>query len=230
MTDLIANGDYKMVTTRVNYFGNWYFTALNESVDPHFVNLRQALAKHPIIITDTISEAIGYLRQGGYIFPSQEDLFLLPIIQAECNFYYFKEDTPQQDVYFIFPNGSLLHENFDRAIIMNYGYIEYAWGKYFENGLIGPPYPNCSVGNNLSNDYKPIDIMSSFGIFLIIMICLAISSVGFFVEFNLYWDPKQARRLNFVAKKIFQSTKIIIEYKKYSNERSEERDLRNSVA
>jgi hypothetical protein len=60
-------------------------------MDPHFVNLRQALARHPIIITDTITEAIEYLRQGGYIFPSQEDLFLLPIIQAECNFYYFKE-------------------------------------------------------------------------------------------------------------------------------------------
>ena len=39
---------------------------------------------------------------------------------------------------------------------MNYGYIEYAWGKYFENGLIGPPYPNCSDGNYLSNAYKPI--------------------------------------------------------------------------
>jgi hypothetical protein len=24
MTNLIANGDYKMITTRVNYFGNWY--------------------------------------------------------------------------------------------------------------------------------------------------------------------------------------------------------------
>jgi hypothetical protein len=65
-------------------------------------------------------------------------------------------DTPQQDVYFIFPNGSYLRENFDRAIIMNYGYIEYAWGKYFDNGLIGPPYPNCSGGNYLPDAYKPI--------------------------------------------------------------------------
>uniref|UniRef100_A0A914E4J1 Uncharacterized protein n=1 Tax=Acrobeloides nanus TaxID=290746 RepID=A0A914E4J1_9BILA len=112
---------------------------------------------------------------------------------------------------------------------MNYGYIEYAWGKYFDNGLIGPPYPNCSDGNYLPDAYKPIDLMSSFGIFLIIMICLAISGVGFFVEFNLYWDPKQARRFSFVAKKIYKATKITIVYKKYSSERSEERDLRNSV-
>lgn len=68
-----------------------YFTALNSSDDPHFVNIRKALVKHPLIITETLDESINYLRMGGYIFPSQEDLFLLPIIQAECNLYYFKD-------------------------------------------------------------------------------------------------------------------------------------------
>uniref|UniRef100_A0A914C5J6 Uncharacterized protein n=1 Tax=Acrobeloides nanus TaxID=290746 RepID=A0A914C5J6_9BILA len=155
MINLISTGQYKMITHTLNYETNWYFSDLRQSNDPHFLSLREALKNNPILIVENASVALTYLEQGGYIYASQQDSSLIPYIQGKCDLYYFSEDTPQKSAYFLFTNGSKLLKEWNRGLIMNIDYIGHTFSKYFENGLIGPPYPRCVNMEAIPDAYKP---------------------------------------------------------------------------
>uniref|UniRef100_A0A914CEE3 Uncharacterized protein n=1 Tax=Acrobeloides nanus TaxID=290746 RepID=A0A914CEE3_9BILA len=91
MVQLIARGEYTMVTHKMAYQSNWYYSELANSNVTHFKQLREALKENPIIIKDTLNEALELVQEGSYIYASQQDSSTIQLLTNSCGLYYYSE-------------------------------------------------------------------------------------------------------------------------------------------
>lgn len=82
----ITSGKYHLVADKGNYDSLWYYDFLRTSNESHFRRLRRALRNNPIILVDTISDALDYVELGNYVYPSQQDQPEMIEAKLRCDF------------------------------------------------------------------------------------------------------------------------------------------------
>lgn len=78
--------------------------------------VHDALEKNPIVVTETIEEALDRIEEGGYIFATQEDSVAMQLSKERCNIFYF---TDGKQNYFSAKSGNY-KDNFLIAYFLFY--------------------------------------------------------------------------------------------------------------
>uniref|UniRef100_A0AC34FJ46 Solute-binding protein family 3/N-terminal domain-containing protein n=1 Tax=Panagrolaimus sp. ES5 TaxID=591445 RepID=A0AC34FJ46_9BILA len=184
---LVANGEYKIIT---NYIQNWYFEDLAYSESAHFRDLRAAIANNPIVVADSVNDVLDYVELGGYIFPIQEDSLAMQMSKQRCGLVYVSNGLPEKAAYFVFQKNSTLSKIWNPAIKMQIDYVIKIYNKYFtENNKIG----NLSKCNEddamgVSSKNQNLSLITTFGIFLVVIFGLLISIITFIFEIYFAWQ------------------------------------------
>ncbi|KAH7726530.1 Protein W02A2.5 [Aphelenchoides avenae] len=183
MVHLVEKGEYKVIVDRNTYERNWYFKELNVSNMSRFRAVHDALQKNPIVVTETIEEALDRIEEGGYIFATQEDSVAMQLSKERCNIFYFTDEESQRPAFFLFPHDNPLANEWNRAIRENDAFIRRTYMKYFQLGYKTGRLPKCPITKeDIPEAAKPLDIMSTFGTFLIIIIGMTTATLAFALE------------------------------------------------
>uniref|UniRef100_A0A7E4VNW6 Ionotropic receptor n=1 Tax=Panagrellus redivivus TaxID=6233 RepID=A0A7E4VNW6_PANRE len=183
MIALLANKKFKMVTFTMQYETLWFFDVLQTSNETFYKNIRDALADNPIVIKDTLEEALELVSQGRYILMTQEDFEGILNIQRTCDLIKFTQGLPTQSAYYIFPRNSSILRLWNRAIVMNYPFIRHTYERYFGANvkLVIPPI--CPNERFVSDALQPIDFLAFFGTFLLYFLGLICALIALVAEF-----------------------------------------------
>uniref|UniRef100_A0A7E4VNR5 PBPb domain-containing protein n=1 Tax=Panagrellus redivivus TaxID=6233 RepID=A0A7E4VNR5_PANRE len=192
MVALIKSGRYKLLATEDNYKSSWYFTDLAHSNDEHFKTLREAIAKNPVVLTDTIASALDMLENGDYIYPAQQDAQSLILMRQKCNLITFSNGLPSVSAYYLFQQNSSLISSFNSAIVHNQAFIRRTVKKYFEENFLLGPVARCpETIDDVPESQRPLDIIAVFGIFVILICGITLASLVLLLEL---WFIRFARR------------------------------------
>lgn len=188
MIKLIAAGEYKLIT---NYIGNWYFDDLANSEDEHFRKLRAAVQNNPVVIASSVAAALDLVESGGYIFPIQEDSLSMQLSKQRCGLTYVSDGTPEVGAYFVFQKNSTFLRDFNRGIIFQTNFIDRTYNKYLTSGYKIGNLPRCPEEE--VSTMEQLSLMTTFGIFLIVIIGLSFSILFFVAEIYFAWQHKMVK-------------------------------------
>ncbi|KAH7724992.1 Protein W02A2.5 [Aphelenchoides avenae] len=194
MVRLIQSGEYKMVVDRMNYDTSWIFKDLQRSNASRFRALHRALDKNPILVTDSVLSALDYVEKGGYIFPSQEDSLAVALSRERCDIKYSLDEQVQKPSFFLFPKNHPLVPEWNQAIQDNESFIRRTFEKYFLLGYATGRIKKCPfTERDIPESDKPLDMNSTFGIFLISMIGYGAAVILFVAEVYFHWQVRLIR-------------------------------------
>lgn len=167
VASLVGKGDYKIVTYTVQYKTFWFYNDLKTSEHVIYSELRDSLRSNPLIIKDTLEEALGLLNHGRYIYITQEDGLGSMEIKQLCHMVVFKKgivltefispknkivDLPEKSGHYLFLPGNPLIKRWNEAIIMNGDFIRRTYYKYFQANFELVPFPRCSSLTKYSSE------------------------------------------------------------------------------
>uniref|UniRef100_A0A915DRN0 Ionotropic glutamate receptor C-terminal domain-containing protein n=1 Tax=Ditylenchus dipsaci TaxID=166011 RepID=A0A915DRN0_9BILA len=189
MVSLVKAREYSMVIDKLDYQEGSFLETLSFTNIIHLRNLRDAINKNPIMIARSIYEALDYVEKGGYIFPTKQDSLALQLAKERCDLFYFEDDHMQEPEFFIFSKDNPLLKEWNEAIKNNQPFIRRTFQKYFFLGYRTGRIPKCPENNyNIREASRPLDIISTFGIFLIALIGFTASFIIFCL--NYMWTGK----------------------------------------
>ncbi len=133
-----------------------YFDNIRESNLTEWVTIRNALINNPLKLVPTVQDALDFVENGSYIYPSQEDALAVQMAKQRCNLVYISNgeylifkynlflDVQAVWSYFVFKKGGAWLERWNKAIIMTSDFQMRTYNKYFTEGyqLEGTP-PKC---------------------------------------------------------------------------------------
>lgn len=180
---LIAAGKYHLVT---NYRSNWYFDELDHSNASHFFKLRTATLNNPVVVADSVEDALDLVEEGNHIFPIQEDSLAMQMSKERCNLVYVSEGLPQRSAHLVFANNSVFIEQFNLAIIMQSSFIQRTFRKYFLEGFKIAAIPKCPP-TEFQEGTKPLDVNSVVGIFTLAGVGMLSAIAAFAAEIYYFW-------------------------------------------
>ncbi|KAI6171193.1 nucleoprotein [Aphelenchoides bicaudatus] len=182
MIEMVRSGDYKFVVDRFNYEASWFFKEIVRSNTPHTRKIFEAVQRNPVLITNSVEEAFDVVDRGGFIFPTQEDSHAMFTFLVTNNVSFVLEDLVKP-AYFLFSDKNPLLKRWNTAIRANDAFIRRTIHKYFHNHIKTGKIPKCpTLESEISEASKPLNITSTFGIFLILIVGLAISILSFLME------------------------------------------------
>ncbi|KAE9547275.1 hypothetical protein FO519_009513 [Halicephalobus sp. NKZ332] len=151
---LVKTGEYTVVTFKRQYETFWFYNSLKVSSDSYYVNLRDALRHNPLVIKDTLDEVLGLVKQGRYIYITQEDASGLFEIKQICGLSIFSEGLPCQSGYYLFLHNNSMIKTWNHAIIMNDAFIRRTYYKYFEANFALVPPPICPADDKYQSEVE----------------------------------------------------------------------------
>ncbi|KAI1701695.1 hypothetical protein DdX_15949 [Ditylenchus destructor] len=194
MVSLVKAGEYSMVIDKLDYQEGSFLEMLTFTNISHLRNLRDAINKNPVVLTRSIFEALDYVERGGYIFPTKQDSLALQLAKERCDLFYFEDEHMQEPEFFIFSKDNSLLREWNAAIRGVQPFIRRTFQKYFLLGYPTGRVPKCPENSyNIRDASRPLDITSTFGIFLIAMIGFATSFVVFLFELYVDWQALNMR-------------------------------------
>ncbi|KAI6226482.1 PBPb domain-containing protein [Aphelenchoides fujianensis] len=183
MVKLVQAGEYKFVVDRFDYEASWFFKEVVRSNTSHTRKIYEALRENPVVITETIEEAFEFVDRGGYIFPTQEDSYARFVGSERCNYFYSIDEDIQKPAFFLFSERNPLLPRWNAAIRSNEAFIARTFRKYFTDNYLTGKIPICpTLATDIPESQKPLDIMSTFGVFLILIIGWAAAGLSFTIE------------------------------------------------
>ncbi|CAI5452668.1 unnamed protein product [Caenorhabditis angaria] len=200
MIKLIAAKKYHIASGIVN----WYFEDLQNSNASHFVKLRDAIKNNPIVHAGNVANALDLVDTGNYVYPMQQDSLAFQRSKERCDYVYISKGMPQVSSYLIFQKNSPMTSQINQQIIMNYGFIQRTFNKYFNNGYKLTKIPKCDSTSNTKDPddklekttitKKPLDLESMVGVFMIGALGIGVSVIAFFSEIYYYWHMRILQR------------------------------------
>lgn len=145
------------------------------------------------MVADSVDDVLDYVELGGYIFPIQEDSLAMQMSKERCGLVYVSEGLPEKEAYFVFQKNSTLPKIWNNAVKMQIDYVIKIYNKYYtENYKIGN-LSKCSdadAGIHQTDVAQNLSLTTTFGIFLVIIIGLTISTVIFVSELYFAWQKR----------------------------------------
>ncbi|KAI6202168.1 hypothetical protein M3Y96_00919800 [Aphelenchoides besseyi] len=171
MIKLVQDGEYK------------FFKDVVRSNTSHTRKIYQALRRNPVVITETIEDAFEFVDRGGYIFPTQEDSYAMHVSTERCNYYYSIDKEISKPAFFLFSQRNPLLPRWNEAIRGNEAFIGRTFRKYFTDNFKTGKIPICQpLASDTPESQKPLDLMNTFGIFLILLIGWSSAGLAFTIE------------------------------------------------
>uniref|UniRef100_A0A914PDK2 Uncharacterized protein n=1 Tax=Panagrolaimus davidi TaxID=227884 RepID=A0A914PDK2_9BILA len=121
------------------------------------LKFQAAVKDNPVVVKNTTEEAIDLMKNGNYIFISQEDEYAIFELTKYCNIIKITEGMPEKTGSYLFhPNNPLIHE-INRAITLNGAFIRRTYYKYFTSGFVFDKPIRCpAMKEYLSEALRPI--------------------------------------------------------------------------
>uniref|UniRef100_A0A914H292 Uncharacterized protein n=1 Tax=Globodera rostochiensis TaxID=31243 RepID=A0A914H292_GLORO len=206
MVHLVRDGTYSLVMDKHHlHKDNSFYETLSYYTNlSQLRNLADAIKNNPIIVVENVSQSLDYVEKGGFILPTKQFSLAYQMSKERCDFFYFEDDNNQIPTFFLFSRHSKLLREWNRAIQNNQAFIRRTYEKYFFNSFNTGNVPRCKRTtaddklewyggrSNAARDASlSLDIVSTFGIFLIVLIGFTIALLAFVCE--LLVDAKARR-------------------------------------
>ncbi|KAL3118498.1 hypothetical protein niasHT_000263 [Heterodera trifolii] len=212
MIHLVRDGTYSFVMDKhhLNKDNSFYETLSYYNNLSQLRNLADAIKHNPIIVVQNVSQSLDFVEKGGFILPTKQHSLAYQLSKERCDFFYFEDDNSQSSTFFLFSRHSKFLREWNRAIQNNQAFIRRTYEKYFFNSFNTGNVPQCKrtmaeIGNKQYEQMEwfsgnsdaakdaslSLDIVSTFGIFLIVLIGFSIALLAFVCE--LLVDAKARR-------------------------------------
>ncbi|KAL3123132.1 hypothetical protein niasHT_005065 [Heterodera trifolii] len=212
MIHLVRDGTYSFVMDKhhLNKDNSFYETLSYYNNLSQLRNLADAIKHNPIIVVQNVSQSLDFVEKGGFILPTKQHSLAYQLSKERCDFFYFEDDNSQSSTFFLFSRHSKFLREWNRAIQNNQAFIRRTYEKYFFNSFNTGNVPQCKrtmaeIGNKQNEQMEwfsgnsdaakdaslSLDIVSTFGIFLIVLIGFSIALLAFVCE--LLVDAKARR-------------------------------------